>query len=91
MAAPQEDVTELIKGVVVGDPCREPTFFEKGALHSFFKKLRAAFEVSPGDGDFEHSYNTDYNHTPRQQRQASIQGLPGPDGKEFWYLLLVGA
>ena len=69
-AAPQEEVTELIKGVVVGDPCREPTFFEKGALHSFFKKLRAAFEDPPDDGDFEHSYNTDYNHTPRQQRQA---------------------
>ena len=43
-AAPQEEITDLIKGVVVGDECRVPTFFEKGALHSFFKKLRTAFE-----------------------------------------------
>ena len=47
VAAPQEEVNELIKNVVVGEEERAPTFFEKGALHSFFKKLRAALADPP--------------------------------------------
>ena len=47
VAAPQEEVNELIKNVAVGEEERAPTFFEKGALHSFFKKLRAALADPP--------------------------------------------
>ena len=65
-AAPQEEVTDLIKGVVVGDECRVPIFFEKGALHSFFKKLRAAFEDSPAYGyGRDDTDGTDHDHIPR--------------------------
>ena len=39
---PEEEVPNIIKDLSLGDESRAPTFFEKGLVYSFFKKLRAA-------------------------------------------------
>ena len=41
-ALPEEEIPNIVKELTLGDDMRAPTFFEKGLVYSFFKKLRSA-------------------------------------------------
>ena len=46
-AVPDTDLDAALPDMIVGDEGRPPTLFEKGAVRSFFKKLRSAFTTPP--------------------------------------------
>ena len=44
---PEAELSNITQEILVGDELRPPTFFEKGAVHTFFKKLRASCLPTP--------------------------------------------
>ena len=46
-ALPEAEIPNIAKDLLIGDDMRPPTYFEKGTIYSFFKKLREAMSPAP--------------------------------------------
>ena len=59
---PETEIPNLTNDLLIGEELRPPTYFEKGAVHTFFRKLRSSLVPPPLAPGHSESCSADYTH-----------------------------